>query len=93
MRHTSFLGLIVAAAGLSHAACSNSSNKDAGAGGDGPGGGKQAKVEIVPGPPAKDDSRLPILIGDLAAIQVTDFEMVDGGTRIPLTLDCVRTAM
>lgn len=30
---------------------------------------------------------------DLAAIQVTDFEMVDGGARIPLTLDCVRTPM
>jgi hypothetical protein len=30
---------------------------------------------------------------DLASIQVSDFEMVDGGTRIPLTLDCVRTAM
>jgi serine/threonine-protein kinase len=30
---------------------------------------------------------------DLAAIKVTDFEMVDGGARIPLTLDCVRTAM
>ena len=30
---------------------------------------------------------------DLAAIKVTDFDMVDGGTRIPLTLDCVRTAM
>lgn len=30
---------------------------------------------------------------DLSTIQVTDFEMVDGGTRIPLTLDCMRTAM
>jgi serine/threonine-protein kinase len=30
---------------------------------------------------------------DLATIQVTDFEMVDGGTRIPLTLDCVRTPL
>jgi len=30
---------------------------------------------------------------DLASIQVTDFEMVDGGARLPLTLDCVRTAM
>jgi serine/threonine-protein kinase len=30
---------------------------------------------------------------DLASIQVTDFEMVDGGAGIPLTLDCVRTAM
>jgi serine/threonine-protein kinase len=29
---------------------------------------------------------------DLAAIQVSDFEMVDGGPRVPLTLDCVRTA-
>ena len=27
---------------------------------------------------------------DLAAIKVTDFEMVDGGRRVPLTLDCVR---
>jgi serine/threonine-protein kinase len=27
---------------------------------------------------------------DLAAIQPEDFEMVDGGARIPLTLDCVR---
>lgn len=26
----------------------------------------------------------------LAAIHVTDFEMIDGGTRIPLTFDCVR---
>jgi serine/threonine-protein kinase len=30
---------------------------------------------------------------DLASIQVTDFEMVDAGASIPLTLDCVRTAM
>lgn len=30
---------------------------------------------------------------DLAAIQVTDFEMVDAGAALPLTLDCVRTAM
>jgi hypothetical protein len=29
---------------------------------------------------------------DLASILVTDFEMVDGGAGIPLTLDCVRTA-
>jgi hypothetical protein len=29
---------------------------------------------------------------DLAAIAVTDFDMVDGGTRVPLTLDCTRTA-
>jgi hypothetical protein len=28
---------------------------------------------------------------DLSSIQVADFEMVDGGTRVPLTLDCVRT--
>jgi hypothetical protein len=28
---------------------------------------------------------------DLAAIKVTDFDMVDGGARIPLTLDCTRT--
>jgi len=27
---------------------------------------------------------------DLAGIKVTDFEMVDGGARVPLTLDCVR---
>jgi serine/threonine-protein kinase len=27
---------------------------------------------------------------DLVAIQVTDFEMIDGGTRIPYTGDCVR---
>ncbi len=30
---------------------------------------------------------------DLSSIQVTDFEMIDGGTRIPLTLDCVRTPL
>jgi hypothetical protein len=30
---------------------------------------------------------------DLGAIQVSDFEMIDGGQRIPLTLDCVRTPM
>jgi serine/threonine-protein kinase len=30
---------------------------------------------------------------DLKSILVTDFDMVDGGQRIPLTLDCVRTAM
>jgi serine/threonine-protein kinase len=30
---------------------------------------------------------------DLAAIKVTDFEMVDGGSRIPLTLDCQRTRL
>jgi serine/threonine-protein kinase len=28
--------------------------------------------------------------GDLSALQVSDFEMVDGGTRIPLTDNCVR---
>ncbi len=28
---------------------------------------------------------------DLAALRPSDFEMVDGGTRIPLTYDCVRT--
>jgi serine/threonine-protein kinase len=27
---------------------------------------------------------------DLAALQVTDFEMIDGGTRYPFTADCVR---
>lgn len=27
---------------------------------------------------------------DLSTIAVTDFEMIDGGPRIPLTLDCVR---
>jgi hypothetical protein len=30
--------------------------------------------------------------GDLGGIKVTDFEMVEGGPRIPLTLDCSRTA-
>jgi hypothetical protein len=30
---------------------------------------------------------------DLASIKVTDFEMVDGGVRIPLTLDCTRTPL
>jgi serine/threonine-protein kinase len=30
---------------------------------------------------------------DLKSILVTDFEMVEGGPRIPLTLDCARTAM
>jgi hypothetical protein len=29
--------------------------------------------------------------GDLTLLKVTDFEMVDGGARIPLTLDCKRT--
>jgi hypothetical protein len=28
--------------------------------------------------------------GDLSMLKVTDFEMVDGGPRIPLTLDCQR---
>jgi hypothetical protein len=28
--------------------------------------------------------------GDLSSLRVTDFEMVDGGARIPLTLDCRR---
>ncbi len=28
---------------------------------------------------------------DLASLRPSDFEMVDGGTRIPLTYDCVRT--
>ena len=27
---------------------------------------------------------------DLSALEVGDFEMVDGGARIDLTLDCVR---
>ena len=30
---------------------------------------------------------------DLAMLKVTDFEMVDGGARIPLTLDCTRTPL
>jgi serine/threonine-protein kinase len=30
---------------------------------------------------------------DLAALKVTDFEMVDGGMRYPLTLDCTRTPL
>jgi serine/threonine-protein kinase len=30
---------------------------------------------------------------DLNKILVTDFEMIEGGPRIPLTLDCVRTPM
>jgi serine/threonine-protein kinase len=29
--------------------------------------------------------------GDLAGLKVTDFEMVDGGARIPVTNDCIRT--
>ena len=28
---------------------------------------------------------------DLAGLKVTDFEMIDGGARIPVTNDCVRT--
>ena len=30
---------------------------------------------------------------DLNKILVTDFEMIDGGARIPLTLDCERTPL
>jgi hypothetical protein len=30
---------------------------------------------------------------DLSSIKVTDFEMVDGGARIPLTLNCTRTPL
>jgi hypothetical protein len=30
---------------------------------------------------------------DLAMLQVSDFEVIDGGRRIPLTLDCRRTAL
>jgi serine/threonine-protein kinase len=30
---------------------------------------------------------------DLASIQVSDFQVVDGGTRIPLTQDCTRTPL
>jgi serine/threonine-protein kinase len=30
---------------------------------------------------------------DLESLKVSDFEMVDGGSRIPLTLDCVRTPL
>jgi len=30
---------------------------------------------------------------DLAVLKVTDFDMVDGGTRIPLTQDCTRTPL
>jgi len=28
---------------------------------------------------------------DLVALAVSDFDMVEGGARIPLTLDCKRT--
>jgi hypothetical protein len=31
--------------------------------------------------------------GDLAGLKVSDFEMVDGGARIPLTLSCDRTPL
>jgi serine/threonine-protein kinase len=30
---------------------------------------------------------------DLAGLKVTDFEMVEGGSRQPVTHDCNRTAM
>jgi serine/threonine-protein kinase len=30
---------------------------------------------------------------DLASLQVSDFEMVEGSTRIPLTLNCRRTPL
>jgi serine/threonine-protein kinase len=30
---------------------------------------------------------------DLSSLQVSDFEMVDGGARIPLTQDCMRTPL
>jgi serine/threonine-protein kinase len=38
-------------------------------------------------------AKWPGLLGprDLAALQVADFEMVNGGARVPLTLDCKRT--
>jgi len=39
---------------------------------------------------AKWSDVLPSGSTGLAAIHVTDFEMIDGGTRIPLTYDCVR---
>jgi len=39
---------------------------------------------------AKWSAVLPSGSTGLAAIHVTDFEMIDGGTRIPLTYDCVR---
>ena len=39
---------------------------------------------------AKWTSVLPSGSTGLAAIQVTDFEMIDAGARIPLTYDCVR---
>jgi hypothetical protein len=40
---------------------------------------------------AKWSNVLPSGSTGLAAIQVTDFEMVDAGARIPLTYDCVRS--
>jgi len=40
---------------------------------------------------AKWDDVLPSGSTGLAAIHVTDFEMIDAGNRIPLTYDCVRT--
>jgi serine/threonine-protein kinase len=39
---------------------------------------------------AKWSAVLPSGSTGLAAIHVTDFEMIDGGARIPLTYDCVR---
>jgi len=39
---------------------------------------------------AKWTAVLPSGSTGLAAIRVTDFEMIDGGTRIPLTYECVR---
>jgi hypothetical protein len=39
---------------------------------------------------AKWSTVLPSGSTGLAAIRVTDFEMIDGGSRIPLTYDCVR---
>ena len=39
---------------------------------------------------AKWSTVLPSGSTGLAAIHVTDFEMIDGGTRIPLSYDCVR---
>jgi hypothetical protein len=39
---------------------------------------------------AKWSTVLPSGSTGLAAIKVTDFEMVDAGARIPLTYDCVR---
>jgi len=40
---------------------------------------------------AKWSNVLPSGSTGLAAIQVTDFEMIDAGARIPLTYDCVRS--